>query len=84
MQGVCVYMCTCMCACECVGGGGASWVYEIVSKLGFFAGAFGKVFRGEMRRIESSKFEDIAIKTIKSELHLFLSLLILYNYTTQT
>ncbi len=37
------------------------------------AGAFGKVFRGEIRRLDSSKFEDIAIKTIKSEL-LFLSL----------
>ncbi|XP_064397110.1 tyrosine-protein kinase receptor UFO-like [Halichondria panicea] len=29
-------------------------------------GAFGKVFRGEIRRLDSSKFEDIAIKTIKN------------------
>ncbi|XP_064397080.1 receptor tyrosine-protein kinase erbB-2-like isoform X2 [Halichondria panicea] len=29
-------------------------------------GAFGKVFRGEMRKLDSSKVEDIAIKTIKN------------------
>ncbi|XP_064397081.1 tyrosine-protein kinase Mer-like [Halichondria panicea] len=29
-------------------------------------GAFGKVFRGKMRRPDCSKFEDIAIKTIKN------------------
>ncbi len=31
-----------------------------------YAGAFGKVFRGEMKKPDS-KFEDIAIKTIKSK-----------------
>ncbi len=47
----------CVCVCVCVCDEGL-----------FYTGAFGKVFRGKMRRPDCSKFEDIAIKTIKSEL----------------
>ena len=36
----------------------------IVSK-----GAFGKVYRGERKLSDDTKFEDIAIKTIKSGLN---------------
>ena len=32
------------------------------------SGAFGKVYRGELRQPGNEKFEDVAIKTIKSEL----------------
>ncbi len=45
-------------------------MYIAIASL-YFIGEFGKVLRGEMRRSIASKCEDIAIKTIKSELRLF-------------
>ena len=32
-------------------------------------GAYGKVFRGEIKLPNKAKFEDVAIKTIKRELY---------------
>ncbi len=61
-----------MSMCMSMYGGWSSglFMYRAIANL-YFAGAFGKVFRGEMRRSDCSKFEDIAIKTIKSELYLY-------------
>ena len=45
--------------------------YHIIATTQVFnlntSGAFGKVFRGELKLPSEAKFEDVAIKTIKSE-----------------
>ncbi len=58
-----------------------SWVQTInlflifIGYIIYSSGAFGKVFRGKMKK-QDSKFEDIAIKTIKSKLDRILAIAI--------